>query len=335
MSAAADDTVLALARPELVGRVAYKPPVVPPDRVRLHANESPWNAPGDETCGLNRYPSLAGQLEARMSELYGVEADQVLATRGSNDALDLIIRAFCRAGTDAILTGTPTFAMYAELAAVQGADIIAVAQDPERDFAFDETALLDAWTPAVKVVFVCSPNNPTGQVAPPQQISRLRRWPNLVVVRTLSKGYGLAGARCGALLARREVVNLARSILPPYALPDPTARAALAALAPRAVETAARRFDTIRTERRRLAAALRVTPTVERVWPGEGNFVLAKVADREAFVRRCDAGGVLVRRLHGDAFLDRCVRITVGTPSENDALLDALTNPVGEEAPCP
>ncbi len=361
MSASAADTVLALARPELVGRVAYKPPVVPSDMVRLHANESPWNAPGEEARGLNRYPSLAGLLETRMSEVYGVEADQVLATRGSNDALDLVIRAFCRAGVDAILTATPTFAMYAELAEVQGADVVAVAMDPERGFAFDADALLDAWTPAVKVVFVCSPNNPTGQVAAPEQldrlldrlagrslvvvdeayaefadgpsvVSRLREWPNLVVVRTLSKGYGLAGARCGALLARRDVVDLARSILPPYALPDPTARAALAALTPRAVETAAGRFERIRAERARLTGTLATLPGVQTVWPGEGNFLLLKTADREAFVRRCEQGGVLVRRLHGDAFLDQCVRITVGTAPENEALIAALAQPADEEA---
>lgn len=350
---------LTLARPELKDRVPYRPPLVPAGLVRLHSNESPWAAPGTSRADeLNRYPTLAATLEQRMADVYGVAASAVLATRGSNDAIDLLVRAFCRAGEDAILTPTPTFAMYGEFAAIQNAGIVTLATDPDAGFAVDVAAVADAWQPGVKLIFLCSPNNPTGHAVAPAAIadllsrldgralvvvdeayiefcshsgvaSLIAQWPCLVVLRTLSKAYALAGARVGALLANADVVGLLRSILPPYALSDPAARLALAALAPDALASAAHRFALIRDERKRVAEALAAMPQVTRVWPSEANFLLLEPSDQQRFVRACRDGSVLVRTLDGDALMQHSVRITIGSRDDNDRLLLSLNGANG------
>lgn len=346
--------ILALARPE-IRALSPAAAAIADDAgaVRLHANENPWADESDESpTALNRY--FDGQPRALVEALaahYDVPPDAVLVTRGSDEAIDLLVRAFCRAGEDRVLICPPTFGMYRFSADVQGAGIVAV---PLRaDFGLDAEALLAAWTPAAKVVFLCSPNNPTGNVLEPQAVGRvldglagraviaideaylefsagpgflavLGRHPGLVILRTLSKAHGLAGARCGVAIAAPALIGLLGRIMPPYALPGPTVAAALEALQPGRLARTRRRIGEILAERERLARALAAAPGVAKVWPSEANFLLARFRDADGALAAAAAAGLLLRDFSRQPDLAGCLRITVGTRAENDRLLAAL-----------
>ncbi|GAP67465.1 histidinol phosphate aminotransferase apoenzyme [Mizugakiibacter sediminis] len=347
-------SVLELARPEIRALQPYSSARMEASggQVLLNANESPWPPPGDGGRGLNRYPGpQPAALVARLAALYGVAAGQVLAARGSDEAIDLLVRAFCRAGADAVVVCPPTFGMYAVSARVQGAEVI---EAPLADgFALDADALLAAATPAVKLVFVCTPNNPTGGVVPPATLERLAaalrgrallvvdeayvefagtpsaaallpRFDNLVVLRTLSKAWALAGARIGALLAAPEIVALLRRIMPPYPLPTPCVDAALAALDARGVALMHERAALLRAERARLAVRLAALPGVLAVLPSQANFLAVRFADAAATWRALLDAGIVVRDVGRQRGLAGCLRIGVGAPAENERLLAAL-----------
>lgn len=323
-------------------------------RIRLDANECPWSGEADAN-GLNRYPApQPAELRARLAALYGVDATRLWLGRGSDEAIDLLLRAFCRAGRDNAVALAPTFGMYRIGAQLQGAEYRALALHGEDDFALDAHALLALTDENTKLVIVCSPNNPTGALYHGDVLAELavrlagralllvdeayiefsgvasasaliERHPNLAVLRTLSKAYALAGARIGALIAAEEIVDLVARIAAPYPLPTPSVRAALAALDDDAVARTDRRIDVLLAERGRVARALTETPGVVRVWPSAGNFLLARFTDAEAAFARALGAGILVRNVSGQAGLERCLRITIGAPDENDALLAALT----------
>lgn len=345
--------VLALARPEILALEPYGHASWEPELERLHANELPWRAPADHSAaGLNRYPEPQPRgLIAQLAALYGVRPGCVLAGRGSDEAIDLLVRAFCRAGQDAVLICPPTFGMYAVAARIQGATVVEV---PLRtDFSLDADAVLSACGPQVKLVFLCSPNNPTGNLldvsavldlagalaaralvvldeayiefaGAPSATVEIERHPNLVVLRTLSKAHGLAGARCGALIAHEEIVALLRRIIPPYALPALTVEAACAALTPAQLAVTATHVETVRCERERLATGLAATNQVLRVWPSASNFLLVEFRDPGRALAAARGARLLLRDVRSQRGLARCVRITVGTPEQNMRLLRAL-----------
>jgi len=346
-------SVAHLLRPELRDFTAYHAASPRRGVVRLHANESSWRAAWDETDdGLNRYPDpRPAALVGALAALYGVAPGAVLATRGSDDAIDLLVRAFCRAGQDAVLVCPPTFGMYAVAARLQGADVVEVPL--RRNFALDARAIEAAVRPGVKLVFLCSPNNPTGNTIPSRVVdalcralhnhcvvvvdeayvefahdkgcaSRLASCPNLVLLRTLSKAWGLAGARIGALLADPELVAILRALAPPYPLPSVATEAALRRLQPAELAAARRRTAGVVRRREALAVELRALPLVRRVWPSEGNFLLVRFADAAAALAACEAAGVLVRDFSRVPRLQGCLRITVGTAAENRRMLAAL-----------
>ena len=346
--------ILALARPEILtlAPAAAQTPYAA-SAVRLHANENPWADEADDSpVALNRY--FDGQPRALVEALagwYGVDPAGVLVTRGSDEAIDLLVRAFCRAGEDRILVCPPTFGMYRFSAEVQGAGVLAVPLG--RDFRLDADALVARWTPDVKVVFLCSPNNPTGNALEPDAVGRvlealdgravvaideaylefsgqpgfldcLPRHPGLVILRTLSKAHGLAGARCGAAIAAPAVVELLGRIMPPYAMPAPTVAAARDALRPERLARTRGRIGAIVAERGRLAAALPALPGVRRVFPSDGNFLLVEFADAARALAAAAASGLQLRDFSRQPGLAGCLRITVGSHEENDRLLAAL-----------
>lgn len=344
-----------LLRPELRDFSAYHAASPRRGVVRLHANESSWRAEWDETDdGLNRYPDpRPAALVNALGALYGVAPGAILVTRGSDDAIDLLVRAFCRAGRDAVLVCPPTFGMYAVAARLQGADVVEVPL--KRDCNVDAQAIATAARAreGVKLVFLCSPNNPTGNVIAPAAVDDLCRaldghsvvvvdeayvefarhegfagrigtHANLVLLRTLSKAWGLAGARVGALLGAPELVAILRALAPPYPLPSLATEAALRRLQPAELGAARRRTAAVVKRRETLAEALRALPAVQRVWPSEGNFLLARFDDAGAALAACESAGVLVRDFSRQPRLPGCLRITVGTAAENRRLLAAL-----------
>jgi histidinol dehydrogenase len=356
-ASAARSAVAALARPEIVSLKPYSHAAWQPTLTRLHANEAPWRPAGDTTeAGLNRYPEPQPEaLVKRLAQLYAVPAASVLVTHGSDEAIDLLSRVFLRAGRDAILQCGPTFGMYQVAARIQGAGVIDVPLDRARSWSLDPDRLLAAWHPDVKLVYLCSPNNPTGNSLDVEAIATvcnaldgkaivvideayiewsrapsltrwLTRYGTLAILRTLSKAHALAGARVGALLAHPDLIALARRIIPPYSLAQPTIEAALRALAADEALSARMRRGLL-DERDYLERRLAASPLVDKVWPSDANFLMIDCRDAARFMRVSMAGGLIVRDLRGYPALPASLRISVGTRAQNDALLDALELP--------
>jgi len=354
-------SVLELARAEIRAMQPYSSARMEASggQILLNANESAWAPGGDDELGCNRYPDPqpAALIEA-LAGLYGVRREQLLVGRGSDEAIDLLVRAFCRAGADAILIQPPTFGMYAVCARIQDATVIEVPLAD--DFTLDVDAVLAAITPAVKLVFVCTPNNPSGQSVPRASIERLLqgldgrallvvdeayvefadggsvadlidRHDNLAVLRTLSKAWALAGARVGCLLAHAGVITLLRRIMAPYPLPLPCVAAALAVLSPAGQAAAREHLAVVRSQRSSMRAAMLRLPGVRAVLPSEANFLAVRFADAGATYQRLLAAGIVVRDVRRYPNLGDALRITIGTPAENNRVLDVLE----EAAPCP
>jgi histidinol-phosphate aminotransferase len=322
----------------------------------LNANESAWRNPADSTVGANRYPDpQPAALRERLAGLYGVRAAQVLIGRGSDEAIDLLVRALCRPGEDAVLVAPPVFGMYAVSARLQGARLVELPlRDGAGGFSLDLQAVADAAVSSgAKLVFLCSPANPTGQAIAPADLLALARrlagrcllvvdeaygeysdqpsvagWideqPNLAVLRTLSKAHALAAARIGCLLAAPELVELLRNCQAPYPLPSPSVQLALAGLSDAALAQTRGRVLTVRAERERLRHELPSCPGVLRVYPSQGNYLLARFEDAGAAFARLLAAGVVVRDMRASPQLGDALRLSIGSPGENDALLAAL-----------
>jgi len=346
---------IGIARPDILRVDAYDHAAWDPTLERLHANELPWRSSEDVSeAGLNRYPEPQPRdLVEQLARLYEQPASNVLVTRGSDEAIDLLTRAFCRAGVDQVLICPPTFGMYAVAARIQGAGVLRVPLDAARGFHYDLPAVLAKCAPTVKLVYVCSPNNPTGNLIPEETIVRLTealtgralvvvdeayiefagvpssarllpRHPWLVVLRTLSKAYGLAGARCGTVLAHADVIALLRRIVEPYNLAQLSVEAVLRALRPKNRAITDERVALIQRERAVLTAALCRSSAVIRVWPSAANFLLVEFTSPQVAFDRACAAGLLVRDVRRHPDLARALRITVGTPEQNRRLISAL-----------
>jgi histidinol-phosphate aminotransferase len=345
--------ILALARPDILQLQPYQHAAWDPSLERMHANEMPWRASGDNThAGLNRYPEPQPRaLVERMAQLYGVPSSQLLVGRGSDEAIDLLVRAFCRAGQDNVVITPPTFGFYKVAAKIQGAGVLEVPL--LRDgFALDTDKVI-ATGKLAKIVFLCSPNNPTGNLLDenamlrvcselanqalvvvdeayvefcgrPSLSSRLAEFPNLVLLRTLSKAYALAGARLGTLIASEDVVGLLRRIIPPYAIPASTVEEVLALTEAPQRATAAARIRTLLDERARMAARLARCANVARVFPSDANFLLLECRDARRFFEAGKSAGLIVRDFSAYPGLAQCLRISIGTPQQNERLLAAV-----------
>jgi histidinol-phosphate aminotransferase len=355
--------ILDLARPDILALQPYQHAAWEPSLERMHANEMPWRATGDSSgAGLNRYPEPQPiELVNHLAELYGVAPDRVLVGRGSDEGIDLLVRAFCRAGQDRVLICPPTFGMYKVSARIQGAAVDEVPLVKERGFALDVPAILAACRPETKLVFLCSPNNPTGNCVDRADLERiceslsdralvivdeayiefaraksmterLDRYTNLVILRTLSKAYALAGTRCGALLAHPEIVSLLANVITPYALPTQTIEAVLKLTDGMHRDEAAQRIDHITAQRASLSEQLASLPPIRRVWPSDSNFVLVECIDAEQVFRAATSVGLILRDVRTQLGLGSSLRISVGTPEQNDRLVRAIAKAAGAAA---
>jgi histidinol-phosphate aminotransferase len=324
--------------------------------VWLNANESPWANEADLGASCRRYPDPQPQaLREALAKLYGCAPSQLLVGRGSDEAIDLLVRALCRPGRDAVLVTPPVFGMYAVSARLQGAPVVEV---PLRDEGAAYSADFDAIaTPAIahaaKLVFLCSPGNPGGgtlalddiaalakrldghalvvvdeaygEYAPgPSAASLLPAHANLAVLRTLSKAHALAAARIGCVLADEGLIAVLRACQAPYPVPAPCAALALRALSPAALSATRRRVAATIDERERMRATLATLPGVRRVYASEANFLLLRFEDAGVALQALLAAGVVVRDQRSAPGLGDALRITIGTPEENDRVLAAL-----------
>jgi len=326
------------------------------DTIRLNANEAPQSHWIDsDQAALNRYPEVRPQtLRERMALLFDMPAANILVTRGSSEAIDVLIRAWCRAYADSIITTPPTFEMYRVYADIQGVQMIDVPISADNDFGLDADAVLSECTSSTKLVFICSPNNPTGTLVPEEDILKIvagRRnksvvvvdeayiefsdrnsmarkvldYDNLVILRTLSKAHALAGARCGAAIASEEIVAVMSKVLPPYSFPTPVIDAVMSALSGDRIDESSDAVARIVAERDRVFEQLKSATCVMKAWPSQSNFLLVRFHDLASAQDQLLNDGILVRHFGSVPGLEGCARITIGTPSENDALLKSLT----------
>lgn len=356
-------SVLQLARPEIVAMKPYSSARSEASGrgLLLNANESPWalieqpTLRAEEVGSLNRYPApQPAELVERAAQEYGVRPEQVLLTRGSDEAIDVLVRVFCRANRDAILDCPPSFGMYAIAARIQSADIIEVPRIAD-SLALDKPAILKrvARERALRIVFLTSPSNPTGDLIEegflrevlvladgrciivvdeayieftdaPSAARLVDANPQLVVLRTLSKAFGSAGLRCGVTLANPEVIGLMRRVVAPYPLPSPIVALALQLFRPDMKRRQGLMLREIAANKAKLLETVAGRSFVRRIWPGEANFILLRVDDAVGLVTHCAAMGIAIRRFAHDPHLDNCVRITVGSQKEIEALAAAL-----------
>jgi histidinol-phosphate aminotransferase len=353
--------ILQRARADILSLQPYQHAAWEPSLERMHANEMPWRADGDAD-GLNRYPEpQPEQLIEHLAGLYGVAPENVLAGRGSDEGIDLLTRAFCRAEHDAILICPPTFGMYKVSARIQGAGVVEVPLIKDQGFRFDTQAVLNACGDNIKIVFVCSPNNPTGNAVERETIASLcaeladralvvvdeayiefadapsaskllPKYENLVILRTLSKAYALAGTRCGAVIAHADIISLLARVITPYSLPATTIRSVLEFTDEAHRVQAAKKIETILTERETLARELAKSPLIRRVWPSDANFLLVECTDAERVFQAAISAGLIIRDTRSQLGLADCLRISIGTPEQNARLLRGIAQASGVTA---
>jgi len=350
-----DTPILALARPCIRDLRAYEHAQWDARFERLHANESPWPPPIDidgERLALNRYPEpQPSALLKALATAYGVDASNILASRGSDEGIDLLTRVLCTPGRDTVIVCPPTFGMYTVAASTQDTRI---AQAPlTSEFELDVPKIEQFIDAGAKILWLCSPNNPTGNLLDPLAIEsllertrdrcivvideayaeyseapswtkRLAEFPQLVVLRTLSKAYGLAGARIGAVIAAPVMISLLRKIVPPYALSSTSIDEALRVLAPAATAVVRSRISLTLAERQRVVQKLALSPLITKIHRSDSNFVLVESNNSVALLRRLSDIGILVRDFTGRGALGNAVRITIGAPDQNDRVIHAL-----------
>lgn len=311
--------------------------------VFLDANENPYNAP------YNRYPDpMQWTLKARISEIKGVPVGSIFLGNGSDEPIDLLLRAFCEPGKEKMLTTDPTYGMYQVAAEVNNVACVKVPLC--EDFSLDLPALLARIDDATKLIYLCSPNNPTGNSlghdvirevlrrfrgivvvdeayidfsAGPSFLRELGEWPNLVVLQTLSKAWGCAAIRLGMAFASPEIIGVLNKIKYPYNVNLLTQEKALELLDEDRMRT---QLAQILQERTRLRRDLSAIPLVRRIYPTDANFLLVDVGDADGVYHKLVEEGIIVRNRNRVTLCRGCLRITVGTPEEDDRLLEALKN---------
>ncbi|WP_417860945.1 histidinol-phosphate transaminase [Winogradskyella sediminis] len=308
----------------------------------LDANENPFST------DVNRYPDpQQTALKERLSELKGVSTQQILLGNGSDEVLDLIFRAFCEPNRENIITLPPTYGMYNVLANINAINTIEIPLTS--DFQPDVDEILRAAHSHTKVLFLCSPNNPTANSFNADAIaylieefqgivvideayidfskkeswlSRLNDFPNIIITQTLSKAYGLAGIRLGICYASVEIISVLNTIKPPYNINQLTQERALERL--NAEDTVAKEIRKIVKQRKTLRKALKSIDYIEKVYASDANFILAKVNDANKRYQQLVEKGIVVRNRTKQPLCENCLRFSVGTNAENEKLIQTL-----------
>ena len=310
--------------------------------VFIDANENPWNPP------YNRYPDpLQRTLKARIAEVKGVPEASIFTGNGSDEAIDLLLRIFCEPGVDNIVAIDPSYGMYQVAADINNVACRKVLL--RTDFSLDVDALLAAADAQTKLIFLCSPNNPTGNsldreemvrllhtfegivvvdeayidfASQPSFLPELENYPNLVVLQTLSKAWGGAALRLGMAFASPAIIGLFNKVKYPYNVNLPAQREALALLnKPEQMEVQRQK---VLEERERLRRAFEAAPFQYKVYPSDANFLLVEVGRANEIYAALVEKGVIVRNRNSVSLCRGCLRITVGTVDENTLLLQAL-----------
>jgi histidinol-phosphate aminotransferase len=311
--------------------------------VFLDANENPFQN------GINRYPDpQQKQLKSILSKQKKVNENQILLGNGSDEVLDLLFRAFCEPNSDNVITLPPTYGMYGVLAnlnAVENREVLL-----SKDFQPNVEEILSNVNASTRMIFLCSPNNPTGNSFDDEAVfkilksfnglvvideayidfskneswlSQMDSFPNLVVTQTLSKAYAMAGLRVGILYASAEIISILNKIKPPYNVNTLSQETAIKKLEQ---NTLVAQIKRIVSEREKLIESLAALSFIKKIFPTDANFILVQVDDSEKRYEQLITKGIVIRNRSNQALCDNCLRITVGTKEENSKLLEILKN---------
>jgi histidinol-phosphate aminotransferase len=317
-------------------------------QIQLDANESPIKPYGQNTDGLNRYPEpQSKKLLLTLANIYGVRADQMLITRGADEAIDLLIRTFCTANKDAITITPPTYGYYEVAANINNVAITKIDLLPNFEPRWDRLKKVKN----SKLFFLCNPNNPTGNLMSLKDIKSLcqqykdraiivideayiefeegnsatiflAEYKNLVIMRTLSKAYGLAANRIGAIIADPDIIDLLRKVIQPYPIPAPCVKIALDSLSPIGLIYTRKNIEQIKQQREYLYQNLKNCKKIKKIYQTSTNFILLIAKDAKILYQELKSTGIIIRDRTQD--IAGALRISVGTPQENQLLLAAL-----------
>lgn len=326
-------TPYSCARDEYKGKEAH---------VFLDANESPYNNP------YNRYPDpLQWEVKLRLAQIKGVRPEQIFLGNGSDEAIDLVYRVFCRPGVDNVVAIAPTYGMYKVCADINDVEYRAVALN--EDFSLDADRLLAACDQNTKAIWLCTPNNPVGNCLQAEEIvkvidafpgivvideaygdfakavpfrNQLNKFDNILVLNTMSKAWGSAAIRLGMAFASEEIIELMNRVKYPYNVNLLTQRQALEVM-----NDLGKVNDWLRlilNEREKMLPAFAELPLCRKIYPTDANFFLAKVSDANRIYKYLIDCGIVVRNRNNVQLCENCLRVTIGSPQENNELLKAL-----------
>ncbi len=316
-------------------------------QIFLDANENSFGSPLAQN--YNRYPDpLQSEIKKKVAELHNLKPGEIFVGNGSDEAIDLLFRIFCRPQIDNVLICPPTYGMYEVSAEINDVKVKRANLTKDFEFAFD--AIQNEFDENTKLLFICSPNNPTGNSFNREEIlrvveifggiviideayihfsreqsfvSEINNFPNLVVLQTFSKAWGLAGLRVGLALANEEIITLFNKVKPPYNVSEIAQQAILRALENKS--QAEKTIAEIIEERERLIKRLQKLSCVKKVYPSDANFVLVKTTAAEKIYKFLLAEKIVVRNRNNVELCAGCLRITIGTSEENDNLLEAIS----------
>jgi histidinol-phosphate aminotransferase len=316
--------------------------------VYLDANENSFGSPLDKN--FNRYPDpLQWELKEKISQVKGVPAENIFLGNGSDEAIDILYRAFCNPGKDSVILVPPTYGMYEVSANIN--DVFVKRVPLTKDFQLDVESISEVVTENTKLIFICSPNNPTGNSMNREDVEiilnnfhgivvideayinysrhrsfipELTEYPNLVVLQTLSKAWGLAGLRLGMAFASADIISVFNSIKPPYNVNAATQELAMQALDN--IEQVNAWTKEIVAEREKLVKELGKISFVQKIYPSDANFILVKVDEPKMVYDKLVAKGIIVRDRSKIILCEGCLRITVGTTEENKILIETLNS---------
>ncbi|WP_313376384.1 histidinol-phosphate transaminase [Chishuiella sp.] len=313
------------------------------DFVFLDANENPYET------GLNRYPDpFQRNVKNELSTIKNYPANQILLGNGSDEVLDLIFRAFCEPNQDNVIAISPSYGMYSVLANLNAIEYRKSLLN-ENDFQPNIEDIFSKVNEYTKMIFLCSPNNPTGEIikreyileivkrfnglviideayidfsTEPSWIEEIKNYPNIIVIQTLSKAFGLAGIRLGILYASQEIIAVLNKIKPPYNINQLTQQKALEIL--KDYDKIKLTTQTIIDQKQLLETALKEITFIEKIYPSDANFILIKVDDATKRYNELIEKGIVIRNRTNDDLCKNCLRITVGTEEENEKLLSVF-----------
>lgn len=318
--------------------------------ILLDANENSFGAPFADDMELNRYPMpYQNELREKIAAFRGVDTENVFVGVGSDEAIDLLFRIFCTPGKDRVITNPPTYGMYKVSAAINDVAVDEVLLT--ENFQLRPQKILEAVRPETKMIFICSPNNPTANSLDIDDIMQvmnefdgivvideayidfssqaslagnLTDYNNLVVLQTMSKSFGLAGIRLGIALADAEIIAYMLKVKAPYNVNKLTAQKATQAFS--SLDHVKKNIEAVLEERERVITKLVTFPQVKRVYPTDANFVMFKIENAQEVYKKLADKGVIIRYRGNEPHCEDCLRLTVGTAVENDRFFAALEN---------